>query len=223
MRKRPPAREPVNYSVYNDREDAGRRLADRLRAFRNDDTVVIGLARVGVPIAGEIAAALDAPLDVVVVRKIRIPWIPELAVGAIATGGSLELDDERVGAEQLTRGEIESLISRELDSLLDHERAYRDVRCAVDVAGRTVILVDEGICDGWRMRAALRAVRDAGPQRVIVATPVASERACRQLRQVVDEFICPVSVEQFTSPSQFYGYSPPTSEAEVVEILRSAN
>src|SRR4051794_6259739 len=173
---------------FRNRAEAGRLLAERLRQFAGrDDVVVLGLPRGGVPVAFEVARALDAPLDVFLVRKLGVPGHEELAFGAIASGGTRVLNQQLIDSLNLPRETIEAVASRELQELQRRERAYRGDRSPPDLTGRTVILVDDGLATGSTMLAAIHAVRRDDPARVVVAVPVAAPEVCDALRAEADE------------------------------------
>jgi putative phosphoribosyl transferase len=168
---------------FRNRAEAGRLLAERLRAYAGrDDVVVLGLPRGGVPVAFEIARALDAPLDVFLVRKLGVPGHEELALGAIATGGTRVLNERLVESLGIPREWIEAIDAKEMRELERRERAYRGDRPPPDLTGRTVILVDDGLATGSTMLAAVQAVRQDEPERVVVAVPVAPAEVCAALR-----------------------------------------
>src|SRR4051794_18326645 len=176
---------------FRDRSEAGRILAAKLSAYANrPDVLILGLPRGGVPVAFEVARALDAPLDVFLVRKLGVPGYEELAMGAIATGGVVVLNDEAVRGLGIPERTIEAVAARERRELERRERAYRDGRPAPDVQGRTVILVDDGLATGSTMRAAVAALRRQGPARIVVAVPVGAAGTCADLQAEADEVVC---------------------------------
>jgi predicted phosphoribosyltransferase len=178
---------------FRDHTDAGRLLADRLSDYAGrDDVVVLGLPRGGVPVACELAMALDAPLDVFVVRKLGLPGHSEHAMGAIATGGVLVLDESLLRRLGVSRETVERTVAAEARELQRREAAYRGARERIDLTGKTVILVDDGLATGSTMRAAAQAVRRYDPARIVVAMPVAVEETCVEIRDVVDEIECAV-------------------------------
>lgn len=184
--------------LFRDRTDAGRRLAEHLQAYAHrSDVIVLGLPRGGVPVAYEVARALGAPLDVFVVRKLGAPEQPELALGAVATGGVRVLNHEIVRALGLTGDEIEAIAVEETEHLERLERSLRDELPAPDVRGKTVILVDDGLATGATMRAAVAAVRELQPARVVVAVPVAAPATCHTLLEEADEVVCAVTPSPF--------------------------
>ncbi len=177
---------------FEDRSDAGRRLAEALRHLRGSDPVVLALPRGGVPVGFEIARALGAPLDVVLVRKIGAPSQPELAAGAVVDGEEPELvvNEEIVAALGVPQEYLRREAARQLEEIERRRRVYLEGRAPVSVAGRTAIVVDDGVATGATMRAALRAVRRRGPRRLVLATPVAAPEAIADLRSEVDEVVC---------------------------------
>src|SRR5688500_16634152 len=181
----------MSYGRFIDREDAGRQLALELAPYAGrPDLLVLALPRGGVPVGFEIARALGAPLDVFLVRKLGVPGHEELALGAIATGGVRVLNPSVVHDLGLTGAIIDAVAEREGHELARREREYRDGRPAPDIAGRTVILVDDGLATGATMRAAAAALRQQGPARLVVAVPVAAAATCDDLRREVDEVVC---------------------------------
>lgn len=205
--------------TFRDRVDAGRRLAERLAAYRGGRTVVVALPRGGVPVAAEVARALDAPLDVLVVRKLGCPWQPELGMGAIAEGDITVLNEEliaRIGADD---GMIEAVADRERAELERRIRRYRGDRPPVPVEGRTVILVDDGIATGSTARAAIDVLRRRGASRVVLAVPVAPQEAVVSLGAVADEVVAVEVPRMFMAIGQFYDDFSQTRDDEVAELL----
>jgi predicted phosphoribosyltransferase len=208
---------------FRDRGEAGRVLARALAHLAGrDDVVVLALPRGGVPVAYEVARALDAPLDVFVVRKLGVPGYPELAMGAIATGGVLVLEERIIGALGITREEVQQVAASELRELERREAAYRGGREPLDLTGKTVILIDDGLATGSTMRAAALAVRQRNPARIVVAVPVAAEETCDQFRDVVDEVVCVLTPRPFHAVGLWYEDFSQTSDEEVRELLRRA-
>jgi putative phosphoribosyl transferase len=208
--------------VFADRADAGRRLAERLEAYAGrDDVIVLGLPRGGVPVAAQVARALPAPLDVCVVRKLGVPGDRELALGAIAGGGVLVLNDRVVAELHLSDQAIAAVAEAELAELRRREHAYRGGRPPADVAGRTVIVVDDGLATGATMRAAVRAVRMRAPARVVVAVPVAAAETCAALGPEVDEVVCALRPSDFRSVGGWYDDFSPTTDDEVRRCVTS--
>ena len=206
---------------FRDRAHAGRVLARALAGYAGrDDVVVLALPRGGVPVAAELARRLGAPLDVLVVRKLGVPGHEELALGAIAPGGVLVLDDRLVRRLGLTRADIERLVARELRELARRQVAYRDDRPPPDLRGKTVILVDDGLATGATMRAAAEAVRKEQPARVVVAVPVAAAETCDEFRDDVDEIVCVLTPAPFQAVGLWYEDFTQTTDDEVRELLR---
>ena len=194
--------------LFRDRTDAGRRLAAKLAAYaKRRDVIVLALPRGGVPVGYEVARALDAPLDVFVVRKLGVPGYEELAMGAVATGGVRVLNDELVQRLGIPDDLIEAVAAREQRELARRERLYRGGRPPPDVRGRTVILVDDGLATGATMHAAIAALRQLQPARIVVAVPTASPDTCEQLQAEVDDVICAITPEPFQAVGRWYGTS----------------
>src|SRR5262245_22213541 len=183
---------------FRDRHEAGRFLATKLTAYANrPDVLVLALPRGGVPVAYEVARALGAPLDVFLVRKLGIPGYEELAMGAVATGGVRVLNDEVVSGLHIPDYMIASVTAQERQERTRRERLYRGDRTPPDVHGRTVILVDDGLATGATMHAAIKALQQQQPARIVVAVPTASPETCEELKAEVDEVICAVTPEPF--------------------------
>jgi predicted phosphoribosyltransferase len=207
---------------FADRADAGRRLAERLGAYAGrGDVIVLGLPRGGVPVAAEVARSLPAPLDVCVVRKLGVPGDEELALGAIAAGGVLVLNDRVVSGLHLSDEAIAAVAAVERAELRRREQAYRGERPPADLAGRTVIVVDDGLATGATMRAAVRAVRMRAPARVVVAVPVAAPETCAALGPEVDEVVCALRPSDFRSVGGWYDDFAPTTDDEVRRCVTS--
>jgi predicted phosphoribosyltransferase len=211
------------FELFRDRRDAGRTLAQRLSDYAGQPgVVVLALPRGGTPVAYEVARALDAPLDVLMVRKLGIPWNEEYAMGAIASGGEQWLDARVVHELGITRSDIESVVAREQRELARRERIYRRDRPPPLLRGRTVILVDDGLATGSTMRAAVRAVRRQQPARTVVAVPVASTEACELLRSEADEIVCAEVPKYFLGVGRWYIDFSQTSDEEVCALLDDA-
>jgi putative phosphoribosyl transferase len=205
---------------FADRFDAGRRLADRLGRYRDrDDVIVLGLPRGGVPVAAEVAGALDAPLDVFVVRKLGVPGHEELAMGAIASGGVRVLNDDVVRSVGIREELLEAVTARERETLEAQERAYRGDAATLDVAGRTAILVDDGLATGATMRAAIRALRGLRAAAIVVAVPTAPRDTCEALGREVEDVVCATTPEPFTAVGIWYRDFRPVSDEQVRELL----
>jgi predicted phosphoribosyltransferase len=209
--------------LFRDRAEAGRTLARKLRANTGrDDVVVLGLPRGGVPVAFEVAQALDVPLEIFLVRKLGVPGHEELAMGAIASGGVRVVSGDVVRQLQLPPDAIEAVAATEQRELERRERAYRGDAPPPDVRGKTVVLVDDGLATGSTMRAAVAALRQQGPARIVVAVPVAARSTCDELRAVADEVVCAVTPEPFLAVGQWYQDFSQTTDDEVRELLRLA-
>jgi erythromycin esterase-like protein/predicted phosphoribosyltransferase len=205
-----------------DRREAGQVLATHLQQFANDPTVIVlGLPRGGVPVAAEVAAALHAPLDAFLVRKLGVPGHEELAMGAIASGGVRVLNEEIVRGLQIPAAVIDATEAAERTELARRERVYRGGRGPLDLAGKTVILVDDGLATGSTMRAAVQAARQMNPARIVVAVPVGAASVCASLRDVADDVICAESPDPFHAVGIWYEDFRPTSDAEVQAALRA--
>jgi len=208
---------------FRDRRDGGRQLAERLMHYAGrQDVVVLGLPRGGVPVAFEVAGALRAPLDVFVVRKLGLPGHEELAMGALASGGVRVFNGDVIAATGIAAEEIEAIVAREQAEIERHERGYRGERPPVDVRGRTVVLVDDGLATGATMRAAVAALRDRDARSITVAVPTAPLEACEALRREVDEVVCARTPQPFVAVGLWYRDFKPTSDEEVSELLRGA-
>jgi predicted phosphoribosyltransferase len=205
---------------FRDRAEAGRVLAEKLEAYANrPDVVVLALPRGGVPVAFEVARKLNAPLDVFLVRKLGVPGHAELAMGAIASGGVRVLNEDVVDYLRIPDEVIDAVAAEEQRELDRRERAYRGYAGAPDVRGRTVILVDDGLATGSSMRAAVIALREQQPARIIVAVPVAARATCDEFRSQVDEIVCAVTPEPFRAVGLWYEDFAQTSDEEVRNLL----
>jgi putative phosphoribosyl transferase len=208
---------------FRDRLDAGRRLAERLGRYGGrDDVLLLALPRGGVPVGYEVAKALGAPLDVLVVRKLGLPGQEELALGAVAGGGLLVLDDRLVRAFGIRPEHVEQIVSDELDELQRRESAYRGNRAAPRLEGKTVVLIDDGLATGATMRAAALSVRQGRPARVVVGVPVAAGETCAELGDVADEIVCCLKPRPFRAVSAWFEDFSQTSDAEVRDYLERA-
>jgi putative phosphoribosyl transferase len=208
--------------TFRDRHDAGRVLADQLTAYRDKDNVlVLGLARGGLPVAWEIASALHAALDVFLVRKLGVPRWSELAMGALASGGGVVMNDNVVSGLHITDEQVREVIDSETVELARREQAYRSGRPVADPRGKIVILVDDGIATGASMLAAVRAIRAGGPHSIVVAVPVGPQSVCRELAQVADDVVCTTMPPGFEAVGQVYGDFHQVSDDEVRELLNT--
>lgn len=207
---------------FRDRADAGRQLAARLEHFREQNVIVLGLPRGGVPVAYEVAHALHAPLDVLNVRKLGVPWQEELAMGAIATGGVRVLNNDVVMAAGITKEIIEQTAALQTLELDRRERLYRGGRPAPDLRGRTVILVDDGIATGATTRAAIGVIRAQHPARLVLAVPVAQESVATELAREVDELVCAMTPDDLYAIGVWYDSFPQLADAEIQRILARA-
>lgn len=209
--------------VYRDRIEAGKYLAAQLAHYADrDDLLVLALPRGGVPVAFEVAKALRAPLDIFLVRKLGVPGHEELAMGAIATGGVRVLNDDVVEYLRIPSSVIDSVAANELRELERRERIYRGNRPEPDVRGKTVILVDDGLATGSTMRAAVAALRQQSPARIVVAVPVSAPQTCDEYRMGVDEIVCAITPEPFYGVGQWYEDFSQTTDEEVSDLLEKA-
>jgi predicted phosphoribosyltransferase len=210
--------------VYIDRADAGRALAESLAGWRlAADAVVLALPRGGVPVAYEVASALGLPLDVLVVRKLGLPSQPELAMGAIASGGAMVLNPDVLRYLRGGDDALESVRASETAELLRRERQYRGDQPPLEMSGRTAIVVDDGLATGATMEAAVRSLSALGANRIIVAVPVASVEARDRVATVADEVVCPYTPEYFSAVGQWYRDFGQTSDEEVRDLLQRAH
>jgi putative phosphoribosyl transferase len=208
---------------FANRREAGKVLAERLRAYAGrDDVLVLGLPRGGVPVACEVATSLGAALDVFVVRKLGVPQQPELAMGAIASGGVRVLNDDVVQWYRIPQAAIEAVARGEERELARRERAYRNGRPAAPIEGKVVVLVDDGLATGSTMRAALAAVRRRNPSRVIVAVPVGARETCADLGTVADEVVCAQMPAGFSAVGPWYVDFSQTTDEEVTALLQDS-
>lgn len=207
---------------FADRREAGRVLAERLLEEGLPVDLVLGLPRGGVPVAGEVAARLRVPLDVLVVRKLGVPGHEELAMGAIASGGTTVLNQEVVDTLRILPAVIARVSASEQAELERREQAYRDGRPPEPVAGRDVWLVDDGLATGASMRAAARALRQLAPRTLSVAVPVAAAETCDDLRREVDTLVCLATPEPFVAVGLWYRDFRATTDDEVRDVLRAA-
>src|SRR4051812_23541073 len=210
----------VQSMIYRDRIDGGKQLAGRLADYADrDDVLVLALPRGGVPVAYEVAKGLRAPLDIFLVRKLGVPGHEELAMGAISTGGVRVINADVVDYLRIPARVVDAVVDTELRELERRERLYRGARAEPDVSGKTVILVDDGLATGSTMRAAVEALRQQNPARIVVAVPVSAPQTCDAYRMGVDEIICVQTPEPFRGVGMWYRDFSQTTDEEVREIL----
>lgn len=208
---------------FRDRFQAGRRLAAVLAPYAGrPNLLVLALPRGGVPVGYEVARALHAPLDVMLVRKLGVPGHEELAMGAIASGGIRVLSDDIVAAFGVPDRVIATVAANEEKEMARREQAYRDGRAPFDVRGRTVILVDDGLATGSTMRAAAAALQAQHPERLVIAVPVAPRETCESLQRDADDVVCALEPEPFYAVGNWYQDFSQTTDEEVRELLRRA-
>lgn len=206
--------------LFKDRFEAGRMLARELMHYADrDDVVVLALPRGGVPVAFEVAKALNAPLDVFLVRKLGLPGREELAMGAIASGGVRVLNEEVVGWYKVNEKVIDSVAQREQRELERRERVYRGNRAMPLLRNRTAILVDDGLATGTTMRAAVSALRKYKPARLVIAVPTAPQETCREFREQVDSIVCATTPQPFWAIGAWYEDFSQTTDEEVRDLL----
>jgi predicted phosphoribosyltransferase len=211
----------MNSDFFCDRRDAGRQLAQRLAEHADrQDVVVLALPRGGMPVAFEVARELHAPLDVFVVRKLGVPGHEEYAMGAIASGGVRVVDAAVLRGLGISLLEVDAVEATERTQLEQREAAYRGRFAPLSLMGRTALVIDDGLATGSTMQAAVRALRQQRPARVIVAVPVASAEAVSRLRREADDIVCVAVPQPFTSVGQWYADFPQTSDDEVLELLQ---
>jgi len=210
--------------IFVDRADAGRRLAGKLKSFKEASPVILALPRGGVPVAFEIALALAAPLDVILVRKIGAPFQPELALGAIVGNGAIErvMDSSLISELGVSPAYLEKEIERQSTEIDRRRKLYYGKRQPADIRGRTAIVVDDGVATGYTMRAALRATRRREPRRIVMAVPVAPPETIEALRREVDEVVCLAMPEEFWAIGAFYSDFSQVDDVQVVDLLARA-
>jgi predicted phosphoribosyltransferase len=209
--------------ILQDRPAAGRRLVAPLQAYANrPDVIVLALPRGGVPVAYEVATALDVRLDLMLVRKLGVPSHEEFAMGAIASGGIQILNQQALRAHPIDKTAFDAVVARETRELLRREQVYRGARAPVQLKDQVVILIDDGLATGASMMAAIHAVRVHGPSRIVVAVPVGPPETVEALRSEVDELVCPIMPEWLMSIGHWYMDFSQTSDAEVMRLLQRA-
>jgi len=210
-------------TTFSNRAEAGRLLAEKLDQYAGrDDVIVLGLPRGGLPVAFEVAKRLRAPLDVFIVRKLGVPGFEELAAGAIASGGVRVLNEDVMRSIPNAEQVIESITAKETAELQRREQSYRDGRPAPELRDRIVILVDDGLATGATMHAVVKALRQRGAAKIVVAVPVGPPETCREFEDAADEVVCATAPEFFHAVGQFYEDFSQTSDEEVREILARA-
>jgi putative phosphoribosyl transferase len=209
--------------IFRDRSEAGEVLAARLEAYRNmPNTVVLALPRGGVPVAYEIGRRLGLPVDVFIVRKLGVPGQEELAMGAIASGGVRYINEDVISQLGIPEQTIDAVSRREVREIEARELAYRSHRPPLNVRGKTVILVDDGLATGSTMLAAIAALRQNAPEKITVAVPLAARETCSRVSRVVDEIVCLKMPEPFYAVGQWYVSFPQTTDEEVRDLLSRA-
>lgn len=209
--------------MFHDRSDAGRRLAVKLAEYRDrDDVLVLAIPRGGVPVAFEVAQALHAPLDILLVRKLGVPGQRELAMGAIASGGIRILNRELIGELGISEEQIAETVAEQEAELRRREQQYRGARPDVTVQDKITVLVDDGIATGASMRAAIDALRTLHPKKIVVAVPVATFHADQEMRKAADEFVCVLRPESFFAIGEFYENFAQTEDSEVRALVERA-
>ena len=212
-----------HWGRFHDRRDAGRQLAALLDSYAGRaDVIVLALPRGGIPVGYEVAQALGAPLDVFVVRKLGVPGYEELALGALASGGARVINDDVVRMYRISRDLLDDVTRMERAELERREHQYRGDRPFPELAGKTIILVDDGLATGATMRAAVAAVREKAPARVVVAVPVSAAETCAAFRGIADEIVCALTPEAFHAVGLWYENFAQTTDDEVRELLARA-
>jgi putative phosphoribosyl transferase len=210
-------------TLFADRTAAGRELAEALHEYRGQEKVIVyGLPRGGVPVAYEVATSLRAPIDVLIVRKLGVPGHPELAMGAVASGGVRVLNDSVVRQLGIPEYEIERTTQRQRAEIQQRERRFRGDHEGPDPRGATAILIDDGIATGSTMRASIEALRERSPAKIIVAVPVASPDVCEEFERLADDVVCLATEQPFGAVGMWYVDFDQTTDEEVVELLARA-
>ncbi len=208
--------------MFDDRSNAGRQLAEKLKEIKYKNLLILALPRGGVPIGYEVAQVLHAPLDVIVARKVGLPWNPELGIGAIAPGVQI-VDETSLKSRDLTRTDLKNIIEQEQEELKRRILLYRGNEELPNVTGKTVILVDDGLATGITARAAIKAIQQLKPAKLILAVPVGASETVTLLKELVDELICLEIPPHFYAVSTFYRRFPQVSDEEVIGLLRSSH
>ncbi len=210
------------YSLFKDRVEAGRMLAERLKDKAGPGSLVLALPRGGVPVAYEVAMTLGAALDVLPVRKLGVPGQPELAMGAIAPAGALFVDHEIMRSAHVSQAQFNAVLAKEQAELARREVLYRGNRAPTEVEGKSIVVIDDGMATGATLQAALRALRQRNPERIIVALPVAPAGSEQQFDDIADEFVCIAQPALFFSVGQHYDTFEQTTDDEVRHLLARA-
>lgn len=211
------------HTRFADRVDAGRRLAEVLGDYQGrGDLVVYGLPRGGVPVAAEVARALDAPLDVLIVRKLGVPGQPELAMGAVASGGVRVLNEEVLRQINVTEEQVDRITEEQRREVREREERFRGDAEVPEVEGKTALVIDDGIATGSTMRASIEALRELGPERIVVAVPIASHSACNDMEKLADEIVCLETPNPFHAVGAWYDNFDQTTDSEVRRLLQQA-
>jgi predicted phosphoribosyltransferase len=209
--------------LFRDRREAGRFLSGKLIPYANrSDVLLMALPRGGVPVAFEVARALRAPLEVFLVRKLGVPGHEELAMGAIASGGVRVLNEDLIQTLRIPANTVDTIVAREQQELERRERAYRGARPMPEIRNRTVILIDDGLATGSTMRAAIAALRQQRPERIVVAVPVGAPETCAEFEHEADEAICALTPDPFYAVGAWYHDFSQTTDREVRELLEQA-
>ena len=219
MARRPPKNE-VLMNRFLDRPQAGRALAELLKQYAHQpDVIVLALPRGGVPVAYEIAQALSAPLDVIIVRKLGVPGHEEFAFGAVASGGSVVFNEDIMSLLALNQSAIDQVLKDELQEMARREQVYRGDSPFPELTDKTVILVDDGIATGATMRAAIQALQQKKPAKIIIAVPVAAHSTCEAMAAMVNQIVCPLQPVDLNAVGLWYDNFSQTSDSEVIELL----
>lgn len=209
---------------FLDRYDAGLFLATYLKEYeKKPNVIILALPRGGVPVAYEIATALAVPLDVFVVRKLGLPGHEELAIGAIASGGTVFFNEPLMSQLKINRLSIQPVVEKEQEELLRREHLYRSNRPFPNLKDKTIILVDDGIATGATMKVAIKALRKKKPKSIIIATPVAAYSTCEEMAPLVEKIVCPLKPIDFYAVGVWYEHFPQTSDNEVIELLEKSH
>lgn len=209
--------------IFKDRVSAGRALAKRLPDFKNKNVVVLALPRGGVPVAFEVAREINAPLDVIVVRKLGIPFQPELAMGAVGEGGVVARNEQVIQMAKITSEQFEEARLREIREVANRASKFREGRPPVDITSRQALIVDDGIATGSTAQAACEVARELGAEKVILAAPVGSREAVETLSKIADQVICLEVPETFFAVGEWYEDFSPVTDDDVVQLLRKSH